>query len=368
MKLVADKNIPYLTGVLEPFFSEVQYLSGSQITREVVRNADALLIRTRTICNEKLLKGSKVKFIGSATIGYDHIDTQYCDEHGIIWATAPGCNSGGVLQWLVCALLHISQSKKISLEGKTLGVVGVGNVGSKIARAGEALGMNVICCDPPRKRKENLNDFVDFKTIAQTADIITFHVQLNRSGADATYHLANDAFFTNIKPNTIILNSSRGEVVDAHSLVNAIQSRKVAASALDVWEGEPNVSPEIVKFIDIATPHIAGYSLEGKVNGTKMIVDALSNYFNLGIEPWNPTPNPTDDKVIIKLPKEFISAITKTYDIASDDIKFRSNLGDFEKLRNEYKYRREFSAHIVETADKDFAEKFAKLGFRVSNQ
>lgn len=366
MKLAADINIPYLKGVLEPFFDEVLYLYGNKINREIVKDADALLIRTRTNCNAELLEGSTVKFIGSATIGYDHIDTNYCDKKGIVWATAPGCNSGGVLQWVVCALLQLSQTKNISLKGKTLGVVGVGNVGSKIAKAGEALGMNVLCCDPPRKRNENLSDFVDFATITQKSDIITFHVPLSHSGTDATYHFANDKFFEGIKPNVIIINSSRGEVVETSSLVKAIKSGKVVASALDVWEGEPKVSPEIVKHIDIATPHIAGYSLEGKVNGTKMVVDALSKYFGFGLEPWCPTPDPTDSRIAINSFVDLDSAVANIYDITNDDKSFRNNPNDFEKIRNEYNFRREFSAY--ELPNTSFTKGLESLGFRASNQ
>ncbi|NVO11187.1 MAG: 4-phosphoerythronate dehydrogenase [Bacteroidales bacterium] len=366
MKLVADINIPYLKGVLEPFFDEVLYLPGSKISREIVKDADALLVRTRTNCNAELLEGSKVKFIGSATIGYDHIDTNYCNTKGIVWATAPGCNSGGVLQWVVCALLQISQAKNISLKGKTLGVVGVGNVGNKIAKAGEALGMNVLCCDPPRKRNENLSEFVDFATITQRSDIITFHVPLNHSGADATYHLANDKFFEVIKPNVIIINSSRGEVVETSSLVKSIKSGKVIASALDVWEGEPKVSSEIVKYIDIATPHIAGYSLEGKVNGTKMVVDALSKYFGFGLEPWCPTPDPTSTNIVLNSFVDLESAVAKTYSITNDDTVFRNNPGDFEKIRNEYSFRREFSAYELPSIR--FTKGLENLGFMTNNQ
>jgi len=368
MKLVADINIPYLKGVFEPFFDDVLYLPGNHITGEMVKDADALLVRTRTNCNEGLLEGSKLKFIGSATIGYDHIDTHYCDRRGITWATAPGCNSGGVLQWVVCALLQLSRAKKFPLQGKVLGVVGVGNVGSKVAKAGEALGMQVLCCDPPRKRNENLAEFVDIQTIVRNADIITFHVPLNRSGIDATYHLVNDSFFKGIKPNLTIINTSRGEVVEASSLVRAIKSGKVIASALDVWEGEPIVSSESISYIDIATPHIAGYSLEGKVNGTKMVVDALSKYFKLGLDPWSPNPNPTDIRVPLDSPLDLPVAVNETYDILSDDKAFRANPNTFEKLRNEYIYRREFSAHDILNDNSRLIEVLKKLGFKSSTQ
>jgi len=368
MKLIVDINIPYLKGVLEPYFEEVLYLPGKQITHEDVKDADALLVRTRTNCNETLLEGSTIKFIGSATIGFDHIKTRYCETKGITWANAPGCNSGGVLQWVVCALLHLSQKKNFSLKGKVLGVVGVGNVGSRIAKAGESLGMQVLCCDPPRKRSENLSNFVDFQTIARNADIITFHVPLNYSGDDATYHLVNGNFFKHAKTNIVILNSSRGEIVETSSLVTAIQSGKVIASALDVWEGEPKVSPEIIKYIDIATPHIAGYSLEGKVNGTRMVIDALSKFFKLGLEPWNPNPNPVDRRISLSSPSDIMSAVSKTYDILNDDKLFRRNPATFEQLRNEYSFRREFSAHDILSADSNLVEVLKTLGVKTSNR
>ncbi len=368
MKLVADINIPYLKGVFDSYFDNIVLLPAVEITSEVVKYADALLVRTRTYCNAELLEGSTVKFIGSATIGFDHIDTDFCNSRGIEWVNAPGCNSGAVQQWFAAALLQISKSKRISLEGKVLGVVGVGNVGRKVVDVGLALGMQVLCCDPPRKREEHLADFVDLKTIAQQSDFITFHVPLSFSGIDATIHMVDRALIDTFKDNVVLINSSRGEVIETQSLIDAINLKKIAATALDVWEYEPNISHELLKLVNLATPHIAGYSVEGKVNGTKMVVDALSKFFNLGIHPWIPTNSPMDKQEILENPINIIDAISRTYDILTDDTNFRKSSADFEKFRSHYTLRREFSGFRVNGASANLSNILQKLGFEVNNR
>ncbi len=362
MKLVADINIPYLKGVLDSFFDDILLLPANEITPEVVSDADALLVRTRTICNAHLLEGSKVKFIGTATIGFDHIDTEFCNSRGIEWVSAPGCNSGAVQQWIAAALIYISKTKGIKLEGKTLGVVGVGNVGRKVVDVALDLGMKVLCCDPPRKKEEHLSDFVDLKTIAQQSDFVTFHVPLTYHGVDATYHLVDDSLISSLKDGAVLINSSRGEVVETQSLINAINNRKFTAVALDVWENEPNISKELLPLVDIATPHIAGYSLEGKVNGTRMVVDALSKFFNIGIHPWQPLANPTNEKESIQS-VDLIDTIVQTYDIKVDDASFRQSADRFEKYRSDYALRREFSGYRVDSSNAELLEILSKLGF-----
>lgn len=363
MKLVADINIPFLKGVLDPYFDNVTLLPANEINSEVVKDADALLVRTRTFCNAELLDSSKVKFIGSATIGFDHIDTDYCNSRGIEWVNAPGCNSGGVQQWVAAALIHISKSKGIDLKGKTIGIVGVGNVGKKVVDVALALGMNVLCCDPPRKKEEHISDFVDLKTIASQSDIISLHVPLTLEGVDATYHMVDEHLIDSFKNGVILLNSSRGEVIDTHQLIKGISNRKFGAVALDVWENEPNISYELLNLVDIATPHIAGYSVEGKVNGTMMVIDALSKFFNIGIHPWEPTVNPKNEKKHIGIPLNMIDAISQTYDIAKDDSVFRSSVAEFEKYRSNYALRRDFTGHRVDVKDENLKQTLAKLGF-----
>lgn len=365
MKLVADINIPYLKGALDSYFDEVVLLPAKEITSEVVKNADALLVRTRTFCNADLLEGSTVKFIGSATIGFDHIDSKYCNSRGIEWVNAPGCNSGGVQQWIASALIHISKTKGIDLKGKVLGVVGVGNVGKKVVAIGLALGMKVLCCDPPRKRDENLLDFVDINAIAQQSDFVTFHVPLTNTGVDATHHMVNSDLLSSFKNGVVLLNSSRGEVIDTQSLIESIKSKKFSAVALDVWENEPTISHELLNLVDIATPHIAGYSLEGKVNGTSMVIDSLSRFFNLGIHPWTPRPNPADVKEILQNPIDLIDVIERTSQIKKDDIQLRIMPDAFEQIRSDYNLRRDFTGYSISGCNKDLANLLKGLGFSI---
>jgi len=364
MKLVADINIPYLKGALDSYFKRVVLLPAKEITSDIVRDADALLVRTRTICNADLLEGSTVKFIGSATIGFDHIDSKYCNSRDIEWVNAPGCNSGGVQQWVASALVYISKVKRIDLNGKVLGVVGVGNVGKKVVEVGKALGMKVICCDPPRKRDENLLDFVDITTIAQQSDFVTFHVPLTNSGLDSTYHMVNSELLNSFKNGVVFLNSSRGEVVDTNSLIDSINGKKFSAVALDVWENEPTISHELLNLVDIATPHIAGYSLEGKVNGTSMVIDSMSRFFNLGIHPWTPKPNPTEVKEILQNPINLIDVIERISQIKVDDSQLRKMPDKFEQIRSDYNLRRDFTGYSISECNEDLASLLDSLGFK----
>ncbi len=200
MKIVIDDKIPYIKGALEPF-AEVVYLPGKETTPEVVKDADAIITRTRTKCNQNLLEGSTVKYIATATIGFDHIDTEFCKEAGIEWTNAPGCNAESVNQYIASALFSWSMRKRTDLTGKTIGIVGVGHVGSRVAKLCKTIGMSVLLNDPPRERAESPEQFVSLKTIQQEADIITFHVPLNMEGEDATFHLVNEDFLQNLGKN-----------------------------------------------------------------------------------------------------------------------------------------------------------------------
>jgi len=362
MKLVADSHIPYLKGVFEPFF-DVEYLPGHQINREVVKDSDVLIIRTRTICNQDLLQGSRVKLIASATIGYDHIDTQYCEANGIRWETAPGCNAAAVQQWVGAALVRWISSKNLNPKTLTIGIVGIGNVGSKVVSLGNALGMNVVCCDPIRAERENITSFVDFHELLKVSDIITFHVPLTRSGNYPTYQMLSSKNLSLCKPTAFLINSSRGGVVDEVALLDYLEQNHNSAVAFDVWVNEPDLNLELAKRCLVATPHIAGYSLEGKVMATKMVVDAVSRFFNLGIAPWWPQPNPLNEKLVISSAENILDVIGKTYRIESDDI--RSIAKDFEDYRNTYSYRRDFNGFKVLKV-KDDAEKLRMLGFELA--
>lgn len=375
IKIVADDKIPFLQGVLEPY-CDIEYYPGAEITNERVIDADALIVRTRTNCNSDLLENTNVKLITTATIGFDHIDSEYCNNNTIKWLNAPGCNSSSVKQYITSALLTLANQQEINLSKKTIGIVGVGNVGSKIKEVAEVLGMKVLLNDPPRARAEIGEEFCDLDTIINKSDIITFHVPLNRAGIDKTHHLANELFFNKLRKKPIILNSSRGEVIKTSALRDAIINEKVSAVVLDVWEKEPNIDLELLELVNIASPHIAGYSADGKANGTSVCVNSINSYFNLGIEAnWYPNeiPNADDGNEITiecenKSNQEIIYEVVKrTYEILNDDETLRNSPHTFEKQRGRYPIRREFNNYkiLLKNSIKDIKEKLQEIGFKI---
>ncbi|PKL83391.1 MAG: 4-phosphoerythronate dehydrogenase PdxB [Ignavibacteriae bacterium HGW-Ignavibacteriae-3] len=375
MKIVADSKIPMLKGVLEPL-ADIEYLPPEEINFDSVKNADALIIRTRTKCNSKLLDGTGVKFIATATIGFDHIDTSYCDSRNIKWKNAPGCNSLSVMQYFASALLTLASRKKLNLSDLTIGIVGVGNVGRKIERLTKSFGMKVLLNDPPRERKEGKEKFVSLENLMVSSDIISFHVPLIKEGLDKTYHLADDSFFAKLRETKIIFNTSRGEVVKSASVKNAIRSNIVSAAVLDVWENEPEIDLELLNLVDIATPHIAGYSTDGKANGTAMCVREVSSFFNLGMDKnWYPSiiPEPENSRIIEvncsgKTDHEILrEIILVSYNIEKDDHNLRESVKTFEKQRNEYPVRREFPYYQIKLDDGNSSIKntLIELGFNL---
>jgi len=375
MKIVADDKIPFLKGALEPY-AEVIYLTGKQIDHEILKDADALLIRTRTICNEKLLEGTKVRFIGTATIGFDHIDTQYCSKKKIFWTNAPGCNSSSVQQYIAAAILKISSVTNISLKDKTLGIVGVGNVGSKVEKFARTIGMNVLLNDPPRARLEGKKNFQLLNEVLCSSDILTVHVPLNFTGEDYTYHLFNDDNLRKMRTGAWLINSSRGEVADTDALKTAFNSGIISGAIIDVWENEPDIDHELLNLALIATPHIAGYSTDGKANGTSMIVNSLRRFFNLPARNWYPknvTP-PAFPNILIdckgRSEEEILTeAIRHTYNIDEDNARLRHSPSDFEKLRGEYPLRREFTSYTVDLkgATEEVKHILKSIGFKVKS-
>jgi erythronate-4-phosphate dehydrogenase len=373
MKIIIDDKIPYIKGALEPF-AEVIYLPGSKTTHEVVKDADAIITRTRTNCNKKLLVGSSVTFIATATIGFDHIDTAYCDKANIKWTNAPGCNSSSVEQYIASALTVLAAKKGITLSEKTIGIVGVGNVGSKVARIAEIFGMKVLLNDPPRERIELFSDFVELDEILNEADIITLHVPLNLEGIDKTYHMANGSFFLKMKKKPFFINSCRGEVVLTNALKDALKSGQISGAVIDCWENEPDIDTKLLKVIDLGTPHIAGYSKDGKANGTSMSVQAVSRFFGLGIDNWQcenvELPEVTEINLdgTGKSEQQILSeAIIATYDIRKDDLRLRNSVDTFEKQRGDYPIRREFPSFDIKPVNlnQGTIDKFRKLGFNV---
>ncbi len=352
MIAAVDRNIPFIHGVLEPY-AEVRYLPGSGFTKDTIHDADAIIVRTRTRCDASLLEGTKVRFIASATIGYDHIDTAYCAKHGIQWTNAPGCNSASVKQYVASALYHLAGTSG-SPGNAAIGIIGVGNVGSKVAAFCSMIGMKVLLNDPPRERKEGRGNFVSLEAVLQEADIITLHVPLNRDGEDKTYHLVDEAFLMGMGREKVLINTSRGDVVHTAALKKSMEDGMLAATVLDVWENEPSPDPVLLRQVTIGTPHIAGYSADGKANGTSMSVRAVSKYFGLGIDDWFPgnVPPPTQKDIDIdcrgKSPREVLGrAVLCTYDIAADHRRLRESPETFERQRSEYPLRREFPAYTL---------------------
>ena len=373
MKIVTDDKIPFLKGVLEPF-ADVIYLPGKQIDNKVLKDADALLIRTRTKCNSSLLKGTAVKFISTATIGYDHIDTEFCRKNGITWTNAPGCNSSSVQQYIAAALLRISGKFKYKLKNKTIGIVGVGNVGSKVEKLARVLEMNVLLNDPPRARKEGENGFVALDQLLIESDIVTAHVPLNLTGEDKTYHLFGEKSFGMMRRGTWFINSSRGEVTDTAALKNAIDSGKLMGTVVDVWENEPDIDPELLEKAFLSTPHIAGYSTDGKANGTSMAVSSLCKFFNLPLNNWYPdtVPDPAVPVILLdckgKTDEEVMrEAVLHTYNIDDDSIRLKYSPAEFEKQRGDYPLRREFPAYtvIVKGGTRNTRMMLKGMGFKV---
>ncbi len=340
MKFVADVDIPFLKGVLEPY-AEVVYKKGLDICREDIVDADALLIRTRTRCDASLLDGTKIRLITTATIGTDHIDLDYCREHGIDVANASGCNAGGVMQYVFSALYGVAARKGIKIAGNTIGIIGVGNVGKKIEAMAEYLGFNVLRCDPPRAQKEGPEGFCSLEHLLTESDIVTLHVPLD----DMTRGMANDAFFTLMKPGAIFINASRGEVVNEDALIEA--SPKFGAIVIDTWNHEPDVNVDLIEVADIATPHIAGYSFQGKLNGTSLAVRAVAEHFGIEeLKDFFPVDEFSDHQPLHldlkgKNQGEIAAVFQYNYPIFTDDFRFRMEPHKFEKLRSDYQYRRE---------------------------
>jgi erythronate-4-phosphate dehydrogenase len=373
MKVLVDKKIPFINGVLEKY-AEVVYCEGRDITSDIVRDADALIVRTRTRCDRALLEGSSVRFIATATIGFDHIDTQYCEANKIFWTNSAGCNSSSVQQYIAAALFHLADRDRFELAGKTIGIVGVGNVGSKVASLCKAIGMRTLLNDPPRERREGSKDFVSLETVIRNSDIITFHVPLNTDGVDKTYHLVDEKLLGSFRRNQILINSSRGEVVESEALKSALKNKMLTDCVLDVWEHEPEIDRELLGLVGVVTPHIAGYSADGKANGTAMSVRAFSRFFKLDLHEWYPDKVPLPALTTLEVdcknrtPQSVVSGVVKrTYDLLADDARLRMSPSTFEKQRGEYPLRREFSTYTLKLLEPhDGLESTLKaIGFKI---
>lgn len=382
MKIVCDKNMPYSAEAFRTM-GELVLKDGRQITAEDVRDADALFTRSTTKVNAALLSGSKVRFYGSGVIGTDHIDIPYLESNAIAWSAAPGCNAESVANYVTAALLWLAGKSGFTLEGKTLGIIGAGNVGKRVERHARALGLRVLVNDPPRKRNPldaEARSFVGLETVLREADILTCHVPLTTVGEDATYHLLNAARFAQMKPGVIFMNAARGAILETDALLASMGSR-IAHTVIDCWEGEPAYRTDLLERVDIATPHIAGHSYEGKVNGTAIVYRAACSFF--GISPTCPFTLPTPPVPFWQAdaqgcPDELIlrAAVLAVYDIEADSDRLKRSCvpeaehrgAAFDRQRSHYPMRREFTSTRVtlRNASASLIRKMSGLGFSVS--
>ena len=377
LNIIVDENIVFAKEAFA-LFGNVTLLSGREINNSILKDADILIVRSITKVDKELVKNTPVKFVGTATIGTDHIDLEYLKKNKIAFADAKGCNAYSVAEYLVVSLLNLSVRFNFTLKEKSIGIVGVGNVGSKVAKFADALGMKVLLNDPPLQRAGNNNSFVSLDEILN-ADIITLHVPLNLSGIDRTYHLFDKKKLMELKDGTILINTSRGAVIKNQELLEIIDTKKLKV-VLDVWENEPDINIDLLNKVIIGTPHIAGYSLEGKINGTKMIFDALADYLNLNIS-FNFTKEAPKNSLLSfekseTIEKDLDQIVSKIYPIQRDDKLLRKMLNMsreerikyFDLLRKDYPIRREFNNYRIELKNFDGKTKniLTNLRFNIS--
>lgn len=375
MKIIIDENISF---ALEAFsgLGEAELVNGRKIPASLLREAGALVVRSTTNVNKDLLDGTKIKFVGTATIGTDHIDLDYLNERNIAFSSAAGCNSQAVAEYVITVIANAAKEKKLKLKDCSIGIIGIGNIGSIVERFARALGMNVKRNDPPLLRKYG-NGYCSLEE-AISCDFVTLHVPLNTGGIDKTVNLICERECGLLKPGSVFINASRGQVVNGRALLDALTGKNIYA-ALDVWETEPDVDIRLLEKVRFGSPHIAGYTLEGKANGTKYVYDALCSF--LDIEPaWRPMlPEVKENEIILSgnpsLEEALFTVTAHIYHIQEDDERLRKiaplaheKRGEyFDYLRKTYPYRREFRNYKIkfEYGNKELKEVFSSLGFQV---
>jgi len=360
MRILADENIPLVDAFFAEF-GEIRRMPGRSINRAALEQADVLLVRSVTRVDRELLEGSAVRFVGTCTIGTDHLDLDYFEEVGISWASAPGCNARGVVDYVLGSLLALAEGEGVELEGRRYGVIGAGEVGGRLVEVLRGLGWDVRVCDPPRQARE-VDEFVTLDEILAECDVISLHTPLTLEGEHSTFHLLNQSRLEQLRPGTWLINAARGAVVDNDALRGQLAKRTDLQAVLDVWEGEPQVDVELAELCWIATPHIAGYSLDGKLRGTAQIYQAFCA--SKGLEPKVELAElmpPTSLRGLIfdasAGSAELLATICRAvYDPRRDDAAFRRHLGadeaqrrvGFDQLRKQYPPRREIDGLQIE--------------------
>ena len=370
MKILVDENMPYARELFSRL-GEVKPVPGRPIPEEELADAQALMVRSVTKVNASLLSGTAVKFVGTATAGTDHVDQAWLGEAGIGFSAAPGCNAIAVVEYVFSALLMLAERDGFTLKDRTVGIVGVGNVGSRLQARLEAWGVRTLLCDPPRADRGDAGDFRPLEALVHEADILTFHTPLFKEGPYKTLHLVDDALISALKPGAILINACRGRVVDNAALLTRLEAGQDLSVVLDVWEPEPDLNVELLKRVDIGTPHIAGYTLEGKARGTTQVFEAFSAFIGhrqqVALDTLLPAPEfgritlhgPLDQPTLKRLAH-------LVYDVRRDDAPLRKVAGipgEFDKLRKNYLERREWSSLYIQCDDAEAASLLHKLGF-----
>ena len=361
IKIVADSNIPFLEGIFEPY-ADIDYIDGKDIVHNDIVDADALIIRTRTRCNEALLAGTKVSLIATATIGTDHIDMEYCKTNGIRVYNAQGCNAGGVMQYVFTGLYGTASRNGIKLDGMTLGIIGVGNVGKKVEHMARYLGFNVLRCDPPRAEREGEEGFVSMDYLVANSNIVTMHTPLD----ETTKGMADNRFFELMQPGAFFINASRGEVVDENALME--NRMKLGPVIIDTWNNEPNINTALLDMADIATPHIAGFSADGKANATRMCLEEIERFFHIRFDRLAevvPEP-PRSASIDLRQwdDRRVEHAVLACFDPTEVDRRLREAPGNFEYFRNHYEHPREPQAYSLVGLRREEKELARQVGFR----
>ncbi|MDQ5181171.1 4-phosphoerythronate dehydrogenase PdxB [Klebsiella variicola subsp. variicola] len=370
MKILVDENMPYARELFSRL-GDVQAVPGRPVPAEALTDADALMVRSVTRVNEALLSGKAVKFVGTATAGTDHVDQAWLQQAGIGFSAAPGCNAIAVVEYVFSSLLMLAERDGFALRDRTVGIVGVGNVGGRLQKRLEALGIKTLLCDPPRADRGDEGDFRSLDALVQEADILTFHTPLYKEGPYKTLHLADESLISRLKPGTILINACRGPVVDNAALLKRLEAGQPLSVVLDVWEPEPDLNVELLKRVDIGTAHIAGYTLEGKARGTTQVFEAYSAFIGhpqqVALDTLLPAPEfgritlhgPLDQPTLKRL-------VYLVYDVRRDDAPLRKVAGvagEFDKLRKNYQERREWSSLYVQCSDAQAATLLRQLGF-----
>ncbi len=370
MKIIADDTIPFLKGIAEPV-AEVVYIPAKGFTPGAVRDADALIVRSIDKCTSGLLEGSRVRLITTATIGFDHIDVRYCESHGITWKNAPGCDAPSVAQYVMASLLRVALRRGEPLRGKTLGIIGAGHVGKEVERLASLFGMAILRNDPPREEAGDPEVFVPLEELLACSDIVTCHVPLTLDGKHPTWHLADGEFFRRVRRGCWFVNSCRGAVHDTGALLEACRKGVVGEIILDCWEDEPQISRELLRAASVATPHIAGFSADGKAAATRACLEEIQRFFHVRFERLGEVAPPPPAHPLIDL-DAFMGhrverAFLHTFDPLAVDRKLRENPSAFEWLRNHYDHPREPFAYRVRQAMPAEGALLRKIGFIVDD-